>query len=148
MAQRRYGRRSIVIFLLILLITCTKDPGCLLSRRWLAGLCSRARARHGLSGDNDVGCCGKEITNKQLQITPVHGHMTSISGHVSTRQPSAMLNVRVRLRTFHQHLLARRYHQRFNILYFGRDEFSCRVFEKLYNATGRSSCFFLAPMFC
>ncbi|KAI9465341.1 formyl transferase [Lactarius psammicola] len=33
---------------------------------------------------------------------------------------------------------ARRYHrqsQRFDILYFGRDEFSCRVFEKLYNAT-------------
>ncbi|KAF8270430.1 formyl transferase [Lactarius quietus] len=44
-----------------------------------------------------------------------------------------MLNVRIR--TPHQRLLARRYHQRFNILYFGRDEFSCRVFEKLYNAT-------------
>ncbi|KAN0127396.1 Formyltransferase [Lactarius tabidus] len=44
-----------------------------------------------------------------------------------------MLNVRVR--TLHRRLLARRYHQRFNILYFGRDEFSCRVFEKLHNAT-------------
>jgi hypothetical protein len=37
--------------------------------------------------------------------------------------------------------LARQYHnqalpQRFNILYFGRDEFSCQVFEELYNATG------------
>lgn len=55
-----------------------------------------------------------------------------------------MLNVRVR--TLHQRLLARRYHQRFNILYFGRDEFSCRVFEKLHNANGRSR-FFLALMF-
>jgi hypothetical protein len=26
--------------------------------------------------------------------------------------------------------------QRLNILYFGRDEFSCQVFEKLYSATG------------
>jgi hypothetical protein len=40
-------------------------------------------------------------------------------------------------------LLARQYHhqappQRFDILYFGRDEFSCRVFEELYNSTGSS----------
>ena len=55
-----------------------------------------------------------------------------------------MLNVRVR--TLHQRLLARRYHQKFNILYFGRDEFSCRVFEKLHNANGRSR-FLLALMF-
>ena len=39
--------------------------------------------------------------------------------------------------------LARQYHhqappQRFDILYFGRDEFSCQVFEELYNATGSS----------
>ncbi len=39
--------------------------------------------------------------------------------------------------------LARQYHnlssapQRFDILYFGRDEFSCQVFEELYSATGR-----------
>ena len=38
--------------------------------------------------------------------------------------------------------LARQYHdlnsrpQRFDILYFGRDEFSCQVFEKLYSAKG------------
>jgi len=38
--------------------------------------------------------------------------------------------------------LARQYHnpslppQRFDILYFGRDEFSCQVFDKLYTATG------------
>ena len=50
-----------------------------------------------------------------------------------------MINVRVSVRTLHQRLLARPYHQRFNILYFGRDEFSCRVFEKLHNANGRSS---------
>ncbi|KAI9510312.1 Formyltransferase [Russula earlei] len=33
--------------------------------------------------------------------------------------------------------LARQYHnlRRFDILYFGRDEFSCQVFEKLYSAT-------------
>ncbi|KAH9036201.1 formyl transferase, partial [Lactarius pseudohatsudake] len=42
-----------------------------------------------------------------------------------------MLNIRVR---HNWHLVARRYHQRFDILYFGRDEFSCRVFEKLHNA--------------
>ena len=47
------------------------------------------------------------------------------------------------VRQYHvnNHRLARQYHnqapsQRFNILYFGRDEFSCQVFEKLYTATG------------
>ncbi|KAH9956274.1 formyl transferase, partial [Russula dissimulans] len=35
------------------------------------------------------------------------------------------------------HRLARKYSssRRFDILYFGRDEFSCQVFEKLYSAT-------------
>ncbi|KAH9174868.1 formyl transferase [Lactarius sanguifluus] len=47
-----------------------------------------------------------------------------------------MLNIRVRSRTYNWDLVARRHHQsrRFDILYFGRDEFSCRVFEKLHNA--------------
>ena len=44
--------------------------------------------------------------------------------------------------------LARQYHnqapsQRFNILYFGRDEFSCQVLEKLYTATGSTIPTFL-----
>jgi hypothetical protein len=43
-------------------------------------------------------------------------------------------------------LLARQHHnqarpQRFNILYFGRDEFSCQVFEELYDATGSTFLF-------
>jgi hypothetical protein len=48
--------------------------------------------------------------------------------------------------------LARQHHnqalsQRFNILYFGRDEFSCQVFEELYNATGSTfPTFFLGPL--
>ncbi|KAN0125557.1 Formyltransferase [Russula decolorans] len=47
-----------------------------------------------------------------------------------------MIRIRIRVRR-----LARQYHnqapsQRFNILYFGRDEFSCQVLEKLYSATG------------
>jgi hypothetical protein len=46
--------------------------------------------------------------------------------------------IRLRIRVSR---LARQYHnqaplQRFNILYFGRDEFSCQVLEKLYTATG------------
>jgi len=46
--------------------------------------------------------------------------------------------IRIRIRVSR---LARQYHnqapsQRFNILYFGRDEFSCQVLEKLYTATG------------
>ena len=46
--------------------------------------------------------------------------------------------IRIRIRVSR---LARQYHnqtpsQRFNILYFGRDEFSCQVLEKLYAATG------------
>jgi hypothetical protein len=54
--------------------------------------------------------------------------------------------IRFRFR-FRVDRLAREYHnhnhnlssasQRFDILYFGRDEFSCQVFEKLYSATGR-----------
>lgn len=54
-----------------------------------------------------------------------------------------MIRIRIRVRR-----LARQYHnqapsQRFNILYFGRDEFSCQVLEKLYTATG--STFPLSP---
>jgi hypothetical protein len=47
--------------------------------------------------------------------------------------------------------LARQYHhqappQRFDILYFGRDEFSCRVFEELYSATGSTFALSLGLM--
>jgi hypothetical protein len=47
--------------------------------------------------------------------------------------------IRIRIRVSRR--LARQYHhqapsQRFNILYFGRDEFSCQVLEILYSATG------------
>ena len=53
-----------------------------------------------------------------------------------------MIHIRIRLGR-----LARQYHnqapsQRFNILYFGRDEFSCQVLQKLYRATGMT---FLRP---
>jgi len=50
-----------------------------------------------------------------------------------------MIRFRFRLRVDR---LARQHHdlnsrpQRFNILYFGRDEFSCQVFKKLYSAKG------------
>jgi methionyl-tRNA formyltransferase len=47
-----------------------------------------------------------------------------------------MIRIRIRFSR-----LARQFHnqapsQRFNILYFGRDEFSCEVLEKLHSATG------------
>lgn len=48
-----------------------------------------------------------------------------------------MIRLRIRLSR-----LARQYHsqaQRFNILYFGRDEFSCQVLEILYSATGMTT---------
>ena len=50
--------------------------------------------------------------------------------------------IRFRFRLVRVDRLARQYHdlnsrpQRFDILYFGRDEFSCQVFEKLYSAKG------------
>jgi hypothetical protein len=64
------------------------------------------------------------ITNKQLQITPARGHMI-----VHIRSPGHPVTIQ------------------FTVLYFGRDEFSYRAFEKLYNVKGRSFCFVLAPMF-
>ena len=53
--------------------------------------------------------------------------------------PSPHRMIRLRIRVSRR--LARQYHhqapsQRFNILYFGRDEFSCQVLEILYSATG------------
>ena len=52
--------------------------------------------------------------------------------------PLLMIRIRIQFRFSR---LSRQYHnqgpsQPFNILYFGRDEFSCQVLEKLYSATG------------
>lgn len=56
-----------------------------------------------------------------------------------------MIRFRIPLRR-----LARYYHQappqRFDILYFGRDEFSCQVFEELYSATGSTFALSLGLM--
>lgn len=71
--------------------------------------------------------------------------------HAKSPTDPKIIMIRIRIlvnnhrlvRQYHvnNHRLARQYHnqapsQRFNILYFGRDEFSCQVFEKLYTATG------------
>ncbi|KAI0251217.1 formyl transferase [Lactifluus subvellereus] len=41
----------------------------------------------------------------------------------------------IRIRARVHRPLPRQFHHRFNILYFGRDEFSCKVFQNLYSAS-------------
>ncbi len=94
----------------------------------------RARQRHRLK----VGCLkgskvGRHWASKSLYMRPSRLYM----------RPSRLT---FRFRVGH---LARHNHnqapsQRFNILYFGRDEFSCQVLEELYTATG-STFFSLHP---
>lgn len=107
---------------------------CVWTRGWLSVLlCSRVRARErhcvrvpvgGLPVKGLPGALGVNIYALIASHPPSH--------------PPLMIRIRISIRVSR---LARQYHsqapsQRFNILYFGRDEFSCQVLEKLYTATG------------
>jgi len=57
-----------------------------------------------------------------------------------------MIRFRIPIRHLAGHYHSQAPSQRFDILYFGRDEFSCQVLETLHNATGSTFPLYSQPL--